>query len=152
MPLQFIVIFIAMLPIFELRGALPLALGYFKFSIPEAYFWSVLGNMIPIFFLLWFWPTLAQVLMKKYKFFNKVFSWIFKRTKRKTDDKFRRYGELALIIFVAFPLPITGAWTGSVAAFLFNIPYWRALGLIFIGVLIAGLIVTLLTTGIISLI
>ena len=55
-----------------------------------------------------------------------------------------------MVIFVAIPLPITGAWTGSVAAFLFGIPFKRALGLIFIGVLISGLIVTFLTLGIIK--
>jgi uncharacterized membrane protein len=142
---QLYVLLTAILPISELRGAIPLALGVYKMPIVEAYFWAVLGNMIPVFFLLWFWPTLAQTLMRRFKFFNKLFNWLFERTKRQTDKKFQCYGQLALIIFVAIPLPVTGAWTGSIAAFLFGISYWRSLGLIFLGVLIAGIIVTLLT-------
>jgi uncharacterized membrane protein len=146
---QLYTVIIAALPISELRGAIPLAVGVYKLPVIEAYFWAVLGNMIPIFFLLWFWPTLAQILMRRFKFFDKLFNWVFERTKRRTDKKFQRYGQAALVILVAIPLPITGAWTGSVAAFLFGIPYWRSLGLIFVGVLIAGIIVTLLTsTGI----
>lgn len=147
MPHQLYVLLVAAVPISELRGAIPLALSFYKLSVAEAYFWAVLGNMIPILFLLWFWPTLAQTLMKRFKFFNKLFTWVFERTRRKIDKKIQRYGQFALVVFVAVPFPGTGAWTGSIVAFLSGLSYWRALGLIFLGILIAGAIVTFLTNA-----
>jgi len=63
-----------------------------------------------------------------------------------------KFGDLALVIFVAIPLPLTGGWTGAVAAFLFGIPYFKSLGLIFLGIFLAGIIITLTSTGFFSLI
>ncbi|MBU4332379.1 small multi-drug export protein [Patescibacteria group bacterium] len=140
----------AMLPVAELRGSIPLALTVYNLSPIQAYIWSIIGNMLPIFFLLWFWGTLAQWLIKKSPFANKFFTWLFERTRRRAHKKFEKYGHLALIIFVAIPLPITGAWTGSMAAFLFGVPYWKAVLYIFCGVLIAGIVVTLASLGVIT--
>ena len=81
---------------------------------------------------------------------NKFLNWLFERTRKKTKDKIEKYGDLALIIFVAIPLPNTGAWTGTLAAWLFGIPMKRALLNIFYGVLIAGVIVTMITSGLIN--
>ncbi|PIY78741.1 MAG: ligand-binding protein SH3, partial [Parcubacteria group bacterium CG_4_10_14_0_8_um_filter_35_7] len=73
--------------------------------------------------------------------------WLFKRTRSRHSRKFKKWKSLALIVLVAIPLPMTGAWTGSIAAFIFGISYFKALGLIFLGVVIAGLIVTLASMG-----
>ena len=78
------------------------------------------------------------------------FNWFCPRPRHKFTGKYQRWGELALVIFVAIPLPMTGAWTGSVAAFIFGIPKKRSLTLISLGIMIAGVIVTLATLGIIS--
>jgi len=138
---------LAMMPINELRGTIPLSLSVFKMGAFEAFFWAVLGNILPIFFLLLFWKYLVRFLMDRIPVFQKFFSWLFERTRAKFYKKHSLYGDLALVIFVAIPLPLTGAWTGSVAAFLFGIPYWRAIGLIFLGVVIAGIIVTAISMG-----
>lgn len=143
-------IIIAMLPVSELRGAIPVALGAYKMTVISAYFWAVVGNMISVLFLLWFLPSLSKFLMNKWIWADKFFNWIFERTRKKTEEKIKKYGMPALILFVAIPLPFTGAWTGSIAAFLFGIPMKKALPLIFIGVLIAGVVVTLGTVGVIN--
>jgi uncharacterized membrane protein len=137
----------AMTPIGELRAALPIALLSYKMSIVPAYILSVIGNMIPVFLLLLFWKYFVELLMKHSKTFNKFFTWLFERTRKKFEGKYKKWGKLALILFVAIPLPITGAWTGTVAAWLFDFKYWESIGLIFLGVCISGVIVTLLSLG-----
>jgi len=144
-------ILLAMTPINELRGTIPLALAHFHFSPLKTLLLAYLGNILPVFFLLWFWPNLAQLLMKKVSFINRILLWLFERTRERIYNKYQVYGNLALVLFVAIPLPITGAWTGSIAAWLLGVPYWKSIGLIFLGVVISGLIVTLLSLGVASL-
>ncbi len=146
-------IIIGMLPVSELRGAIPLALapvevGGFGMSAPEAYILAVLGNMIPVIPLLLFLEPVSDFL-RRWKIFDIFFTWLFTRTHRNHSERFEKYGTLALTIFVAIPLPVTGAWTGCAAAFVFGIKFKHALPAIFAGVLIAGVVVTVLTlTGI----
>jgi uncharacterized membrane protein len=137
----------AMIPIGEIRVALPLALISYKMNIWIAYGISVFGNLLPIFFLLFFWKYLAEFLMKKSKFFNNFFNWLFARARRKFQGSYEKWGKIALIIFVGIPLPITGAWTGSIVAWLFGFKYWEGLFLNFLGICLAGIIVALLTLG-----
>lgn len=142
-------IFVAMLPVSELRGAVPMAMGVYGLSAIEAYMWAVLGNMIPVFFLLGFLPKVSDYMRSKWRWADKFFNWLFLRTRKRTEKGIKKYGAVALVLFVAVPLPLTGAWTGSVAAFLFGIKPKKALALIFLGVLIAGALVTLGTMGVI---
>ena len=141
------IMLISMLPVSELRGAIPLALGVYKMSPVEAFFWAILGNIIPVIFILWLLDPFSRFLMKHSEFCNNFFVWLFKRTRSRHSRKFKKWKSLALIVLVAIPLPMTGAWTGSIAAFIFGISYFKALGLIFLGVVIAGLIVTLASMG-----
>lgn len=150
LPPQIITLLIAMLPISELRGAIPIALGIYHLSVPAAFFWSVFGNLIPVIFLLWFLEPIASYLSHHFYFFNRFFAWLFERTRRQHNHRFEIWGALALVSFVAIPLPLTGGWTGAVAAFVFGIPFKKALPLIFLGILIAGLIVTLASLGILG--
>lgn len=145
-------VLLAMTPINELRGTIPLAITVFHLSVLKTFFLAVLGNMIPVFFLLWFWKALSRTLTRRSKAINHIVAWIFKRTRKRFYKKYSLYGDIVLILLVAIPFPFTGAWTGTVAAFLFGIPYWRSLGLIFVGVLIAGFVVTMATLGIVSII
>ena len=139
---------IAMIPIAELRVALPVALLVYGMSFWSALFWSVLGNMVPIFFIVFLLKLATDFLMKHWGLARRFFNWWFNRVRRRFEGRILKYGiNLALVIFVAIPLPLTGAWSGAVAAFLFGIPPRRALILITIGVIIAGLIVALLTFG-----
>lgn len=141
---------IAMSPIVELRGSIPVALGVEQLSIWSAYFFSVIGNLVPVVFLLWLLKSVSKYLSKNFRFFNRFFTWLFERTRKKHGAKFKRWEEFALVILVAIPLPFTGAWTGSLCAFVFDIPFKKAFPLITAGVVIAGIIVTLASLGIIN--
>ncbi len=139
----------ALTPIGELRASIPLGLHY-ELPVWLVFVVSVIGNIIPPIFILWLFPRISEWLMAHSKLMNRFFTWLFERTRKKAHDKIEKYGDLALIIFVAIPLPNTGAWTGALAAWLFGIPMKRAVPNIFYGVLIAGVIVTAITTGLIN--
>lgn len=136
---------LAMTPVGELRLSIPVALSSYNLSWPIAYIISVLGNLVPVLFFLMFLGPVSSWLSNNFKIFDKFFSWLFARTRRKHGDKVEKYGYPALVMVVAIPLPITGAWTGTLVAFLFGIDFKKAFPLITTGVLIAGAIVTSLT-------
>lgn len=133
---------IAMIPLAELRGAIPVAHFSFHFPLWKAFIFAVIGNMIPIPFILLLLGPASEWLMKHSKLMERFFNWLFARTRRKLEKQYELYAEIALAVFVAIPLPLTGAWSGAVAAFLFDIPFKKALFWIFMGVLGAGVAVT----------
>lgn len=134
----------------ELRGSIPIAISYYHLPVIESYIFAVLGNLIPAAFLLLYLEPLSDFL-RKWHIFDIFFTWLFTRTRRH-ELKYEKYGAIFLLFFIAIPLPVTGVWTGSVAAFLFGIRFWYAFPMMAGGVLIAGLIVTFANLGIISLI
>jgi uncharacterized membrane protein len=140
-----VVIIIAMLPIFELRGAIPVAILYFKMPWYEAYVWSVIGNMIPIIPIILLIGPVSGFLMRRSKLAHRFFTWVFERSRKRGADLVEKYEAIGLGIFVAIPLPVTGAWTGSLLAFLMRIRARRAFPCVFCGVLTAGVVVTLVT-------
>jgi len=142
----------AMIPIGELRLAIPVALASLDMTVPQAYIISIIGNLIPVIFLLLFLESVSRLLSKRSESFDKFFLWLFARTRRRFENKYHAYGYIALVLFVAIPLPITGAWTGSAAAYLLGIPFGKAFALIALGVALSGIIVTLASLGIISVI
>ncbi len=136
--------FTAMTPIGELRAAIPIALGTYKMGIVETYIIAVLGNMVPVVIILWILEPISRFLMSRFHLANRFFNWLFDRTRRKYSKRFERYTGYALIGFVGIPLPITGGYTGALIAFVFGIPPKKALLHITIGVLMAGIIVTVI--------
>lgn len=136
---------LAMTPIGELRASIPIALTLYQLNWGTAYLISVIGNLVPVVFLLIFLGPVSDWLSKKFPPFRRFFSWLFERTRRKYNSHMEKYGYPALIFFVAIPLPITGGWTGSLIAFLFGVSFKKAFFSIFLGVLIAGLIVSFVT-------
>lgn len=137
---------LAMLPITELRASIPIALGNFHLSIYQAFSLSVIGNLIPAVLIVYFLGPISNFL-RKAKIFDRFFSWIFERTRKRFDDKYQVWGKIALMIFVAIPLPMTGVWTGSIAAWLFNIKKRDSIIFISFGAIIAGFVVTLVSLG-----
>ena len=137
------VFFLAASPISELRGAIPWAILKYHFPWYSAFLLAVIGNLFPVPFILLFLNTFSRVL-NKIAIFEKLLNWLFERTRRqsKVISKYKRIG---LVLFVAIPLPITGAWTGSLAAVLLGLKFKHAFISIFIGILIAGAIVTCIT-------
>jgi uncharacterized membrane protein len=140
------VLLIAMIPVFELRGAIPFGTGVMHMKLWQAFVWAVIGNMIPIPFILLFLEPVSRWLSRHSKTMDRFFTWLFARTRRKHSATFEKWKYVGLMIFVAIPLPGTGAWSGALAAFVFGIPFWPALLYIFLGVLIAGGVVSLATS------
>lgn len=157
-PDEVIIVTISTLPIVELRGAIPV--GHVLMAHEEGaiastnwsarlkrafiiYVLAVAGNMIPIPFILLLLGPVSRFLMR-FRLGKLFFDWLFARTRRKTAN-IEKYESIGLTIFVAIPLPVTGGWTGSMAAFLMGIKFHHAMLCILLGVMIAGLIMTALS-------
>lgn len=134
-------VILATLPILELRGALPVAI-LAGMPLWKAYPLAVFGNMIPIPFIIWFLEP-ATDFLRRWRVGDRFVEWLFARTRRK-GEKIQKYEALGLVMFVAIPLPVTGAWTGSVAGHVFGLEKTRSLLACFAGVCIAGLIMSTL--------
>lgn len=137
------VLLTAMLPIVELRGAIPLGINFYNLDWYRVVILAIIGNMLPILPLL-FILTKFTDLLSRIPIFKKFFEWLFTRTRKKSKI-IEEYEMIGLMIFVAIPLPATGAWTGTVAAFLLGLGYFQSFIAIFCGVLIAAIIVTTLS-------
>jgi uncharacterized membrane protein len=131
----------SMLPIIELRGALPLAINVFNIDWPKAFLIAYIGNIIPAPIILWLLNPVVKFL-SRISIFRGFFAWLFERTRKKSNKMIEKYEEIGLMAFVAIPLPGTGAWTGALVAFLFGLDFKKSLLIIAIGVFIAGVIVT----------
>lgn len=143
---ELIVFIISMIPILELRGSL-IAAGFLKMNFLSTYIIAVIGNMLPIPFIL--------------VFIDKIFIWLkktpFKKAVIKLEERaiskadiIKKYGKFGLFLFVAIPIPGTGAWTGSLAAVLMRMKFKDSILPIFLGVITAGLIMSLISFGIIK--
>lgn len=143
-----VTIILAMAPVSELRGAIPYAITVGKIPWQEAYIISVIANFIPVIPILFLVGPLSEFL-RRWRVFDRFFDWFFARARRK-GKLIGRFEAIGLMLFVAIPLPVTGAWTGSVAAFLFGVPKKVAIPAIFAGICIAGVVVTLASLGVIS--
>jgi uncharacterized membrane protein len=135
----------AAIPITELRAAIPLAISLGMAPL-QAFFWSLLGNIIPIPILLWILPK-AMKWFTTDTWLGRKLDWWIARTLRKSEQV-EKYGAIGLMIFTAIPLPGTGAWSASLAAVLFKVKPIVALWSISSGVLIAGIVITLVSIGI----
>ncbi|MGQ9537539.1 MAG: COG2426 family protein [Actinomycetota bacterium] len=142
MPVWLRTLLISMVPFIELRGSIPAA-NYWGADLRTTFFWAVLGNMLPIPFILLLLGPVSEWLRRHSRHMDRFFAWLFSRTRRKHSRSFERWRDLALCFFVAIPLPGTGAWSGALAAFVFGVPFRRAMVAITCGVLIAGTVVTL---------
>ena len=140
------VFFCSMIPIIELRGAIPLG---FALGLPwwQSYALAVLGNMLPVpFILLLIKGMIGWMSRSKINFFNKVANFLLRKVEKKRAQ-IEKYSFWGVAIFVGVPLPVTGAWTGSLVAAMIDMKFWKALLSCFLGVLIAGAVVTLISYG-----
>lgn len=140
------VFFCSMLPVIELRGAIPLACGL---GLPwwQAYLISVVGNLLPVpFILLLINAVIKWMASSKVKLFNKIANFLLTKVEKKRE-RIEKYSFWGLCIFVAIPLPMTGAWTGSLVAAVIGMKPWKAFLSALLGVILAGAIVTLIVYG-----
>ena len=137
---------VSMVPVIELRGGIPFGMAQGLEPV-AAFFASIIGNMIPVPFIV--------------VYIRRIFHWMRRHMPRlnhlvdKLEEKAHlkgatvtKYKYLGLCIFVAIPLPGTGAWTGALVAAFLDMPLRKALPSIFLGVIIAGIVVTLVSTGV----
>ena len=147
LPSWLVTLLAAALPVSELRGAIPLAIGVYGYDPWQAYLLAVLGNLLPVVPLLLFLGPVSDWL-RRFIFWDKFFTWLFSRTRRKYIREHESFSLTALALFVAIPLPVTGAWTGCAIAFLVGFRFWPAFAAISTGVLLAGVIVTATVLGV----
>lgn len=141
-----ITFFMSMIPVIELRGALPYGvIG--GLSVQEAFIISVLGNLVPVPFIIIFIRKVFEWMRGKSDKLNRVVLRMEAKADAKKDivQKAEFFG---LVVLVAIPLPGTGAWTGALVAAMLDMRLRRAFPAIAIGVIIAGLIVSTLTFGV----
>lgn len=143
------ILIISLLPIIELRGAIPVA---FALGIPmiNAFIVSFIGNMLPVPFILWLITPFCNWLKK-----TRLFSWFPAFLEKKVNqkkDKVTKYATFGLFLFVAIPLPGTGAWTGALIASFLDFKFRDAFFAIAGGVFTAGIIMSLFSYGLLGLI
>ena len=138
-------LFISMVPVIELRGAIPIATAAgLNFWIAIAV--SIIGNLIPVPFIIIFIKKIFAFLRTKSEWLNNLVTRLEKRAERKSDTV-KKCAFWGLFIFVAIPLPGTGAWTGALIAAMLDMPLKKAFPAIAIGVLGAAVIVSCVTFG-----
>ncbi len=147
-PLGWRVFFLSMLPITELRGAIPLGVLW-GLEPTVAYLWAVTGNFLPLIPLLLGLKALFRQIARHPRWQARL-AWLEKRGLAR-EREVHRYGILGLMLLVAVPLPGTGVWTGALVAALLNLGFVPALLAITLGELIAGVLVCLIVTGALAL-
>ena len=144
-----IIFLISMVPLIELRGAIPYAVG-FKLPLLPSYIIAILGNMLPVPFIFFFARKILEWWKDK-KFTKKFFTFCLEKGNKggkKLQEKAGRNVYLALFLFVGIPLPGTGAWTGTLAASLLNLDFKKSVLAIMAGVVLAGIIMGLVSLGV----
>lgn len=142
-----ITFFIGMVPVIELRGAIPVGVGM-GLSYFESFICSFIGNIIPIYFIVKYIRPLFDF-FGRWKPFKVIIDFATNKATRKIEEnpRLQTYTALALFLFVAIPVPGTGAWVGSLIANFLNLPPKKAIPPIVIGVLTAGIIVLAITAA-----
>ena len=140
-----ITFFVGMVPIIELRGAIPIGVGM-GLSYFESFICSFLGNIVPIYFIVKFIRPLFDF-FGRWKPFKLIIDWATEKATKNIENspRLQNFTALGLFLFVAIPLPGTGAWVGSLIAYFLNLPPKKAIPPIVVGVLTAGIIVLTIT-------
>ena len=136
-----IIILISMIPVIESRGSIPYGILVLNLPWYNVVFVSIIANFlitIPIIYLL---DPVSRYLRDKFHIAEKFFNWLFTRS-RKKGRIINRLKFLGLILFIGIPLPITGAWTGCVAANIFGLSKFRTLLGVFLGILLSVMVIT----------
>jgi len=146
-----LVFLISMVPLIELRGAVPFAVAL-DMPILPSYIIAVVGNMIPVPFIFFFARKLLEWGKDK-RYIGSFFTWCLEKGEkggRKLTSKAGRGTFLALLLFVGIPLPGTGAWTGTLAASILNLDFKKSIAAVMCGVILAGIIMLLTSYGVVG--
>ncbi len=138
---------LAMIPVGELRLALPVGIEVFGLRPLQSFFVSCLGNAIPALMIVYGLDWGRNWADRHWRWAHRIITRVEKRTDRVTRGKYEKYGLVALFLLTAVPFPLTGVWTASVASVVFNIDPKKSLPAILGGMVVAGIIVLSLTLG-----
>ena len=144
-----IVFLIAMVPIIELRGAIPYAVAFGLPTVPSV-ITALLGNMLPVPFIYFFARKILEW-GKDNKYIGRFCSWCLEKGEKAGQKLLSKAGRgtfIALMLFVGIPLPGTGAWTGTLAASLLNIGFKKSIIAVICGLLLAGAIMLAASFGV----
>ncbi len=151
-----IIFFISMVPLIELRGAIPYAVGFIKAGVSlelwQCYLVAILGNMLPVPFIFFFARAVLEWGKDK-RFIGKFFSFCLEKGHKggmKLKEKAGKGLYVALLLFVGIPLPGTGAWTGALAASILDMEFKKSIIAVMAGVVVAGVIMGLISLGLFS--
>lgn len=147
-----IVFFISMVPIVELRGALPYAQVVLGLPLIPSYIIAILGNMLPVPFIFLFARKVLEWGADK-PVIGKFFTFCLEKGQKGGETMQKKAGRglfVALMLFVGIPLPGTGAWTGTLAASFLNMDFKSSVMAVMLGVLLAGVIVGLASAGLLG--
>ena len=147
-----LIFLVSMVPLIELRGAIPIAVGM-QLPLLPSYIICILGNMLPVPFIYWF-ARKVLIWGRKKPFIGKFFSWCLQKGEaggKKLQSKAGQGLFLALLLFVGIPLPGTGAWTGTLAASILDMDFKNSVLAVMGGVLLAGIIMGVASAGVFSL-
>lgn len=148
LPQWLIILITSATPVIEVRGAVPLGIIALKMAPTTVIILSVIGSLIPVFPILWFLNTFTEY-FRKINIIDRFLGWLFARTRKKSviieDLKL-----VGLTLFVGIPFPGTGVWTGCVAAYLLDLKPLPTFIAVTIGTIIASLLMTAASMGIIS--
>ncbi len=150
-----IILLVSMVPIIELRGAIPIALDVYHLSLIPSFIVSIIGNMIPVPFIYWFARKVLEWGKDK-KVIGKFFTWCLNKGERAGNKLKKSIGKkgtfIALLMFVGIPIPGTGAWTGTLAASFLDLDFKETIISVMIGVLLAGIIMAIFSYGLLGVI
>jgi uncharacterized membrane protein len=144
---EVVIFIISLLPVLELRGGL-LAASLLKINFYRGLIICIIGNLLPIPFVLLLLDYIFS-LLKKWNFTRKIVEW-FERKVLSKREQIDKYGYLGLLLFVGIPLPGTGAWTGSALAVLLGLDKKKSFIFIILGVLLASIIMSIVSYGILG--
>jgi uncharacterized membrane protein len=138
---------LAMIPVSEYRVAMPVAMEIYHLSFWLALILVVAGSSLPAFLILILIEPIANFARKHSRPIHNFLKWLFEHTRTKHERKFEIYKDLILILLVAVPIPLTGVYTGAIAAYIFGIPFRRSFPIILASVILGTLIIAGLTVG-----
>ena len=144
-----IVFLISMVPLIELRGAIPYAVG-FGLPIVPSIIVAVIGNMLPVPFIFLFARRILEWGKDK-RYIGRFFTWCLEKGEKGGEKLKAKAGSglyIALLLFVGIPLPGTGAWTGTLAASMLNLDFRKSVLYVLLGVLLAGAIMLAASLGV----
>ena len=144
---ELLVFIISIMPVLELRGGL-IAAALLKMNPVESYIISILGNILPVPFILWFMNSILDW-MRKTKLLAKFAKWLDKKVE-KHRPQIEKYGFWGLVLFVGIPLPGTGAWTGCLVASVLDMDRKKSFLAAMLGIFMASIIMMIVSFGLLK--